>query len=329
MSNPTSNGFQSFVNAKLPAGVAGDFAGANIRASLVGASTGESGIWRFVAPAAGCLIGAFAWADPATGLAGNYYKPNSLLGFVHRENNALITPFLGISSQSVVPGNMVNAYSQGDFWGLFAAGATVGQKVYCDPVTGALTANATGNSVTVTISSTGLAITSSVMTTTDADVTGTIAVGQIVVAAGVPEGTYIASSAGTGSGTHLWNLANVNGTTIANVTGETGTLYGVQETPFYVNSTVTADASVTASIAAPVAPAAASVMTVTAVGSGSLAAGQFLNATGIGPNVQIISQLTGTAGSTGTYLVSANSVVSSTTITATQGKLGIISSWTT
>jgi hypothetical protein len=75
---------------------------------------------------------------------------------------------------------------------------------------------------------------------------------------------------------------------------------------------------------------------VTAIASGVLAPGQFISATGGGAlagsaNVQILEQLTGTAGSTGTYLTSNTSatVTSTNTFVGIQGKLGRISSWTT
>ena len=95
-------------------------------------------------------------------------------------------------------------------------------------------------------------------------------------------------------------------------------------------SVVTADCSFTASLAAPVAPSDFSVLTVTAIGSGALQPGQWLSATGLAAslNVQILQQLTGTTGSTGTYLTSNGPVIASTaTFVATQGKLGKISSW--
>lgn len=70
-----------------------------------------------------------------------------------------------------------------------------------------------------------------------------------------------------------------------------------------------AGASVTASIAG-------SVMTVTAVGSGTLYAGMCLDGTGVRRGTIIMSQLTGTTGGVGTYQVSTSLTVASTTITA-------------
>lgn len=327
MAPGTGTGFQSFVNNELPPGVAGDFAGANIKANVVASP------WGFVASPGGVTIGVGCWANPATGIASNYYQPNSFPGFVHREGQAIITTFLGVASMQIQAGDAVVPMDQGDFLGIFASGATAGQKVYFNPVTGALSAAATGGSVSASGSAAD-SITAGVLTTTDANITGVVAVGQIVTGVGVPPGTYIASAAGTGSGTHLWNLANVDGTPIPNVGGEAMNFYGIQETQYYVASPVTVDALFTGSLAAPVAPSPYGILTVSAIASGVLAAGQFLSATGGGglpaaDNIQILQQLTGAAGSTGTYLTNNTGIVvtSTNTFVATQGKLGKISSW--
>lgn len=71
----------------------------------------------------------------------------------------------------------------------------------------------------------------------------------------------------------------------------------------------TTSASVTASISG-------TVMTVTAVGSGTLAVGQGLWATGISGGQTIVNQLTGAAGGIGTYTVSISQTLGSTTIKA-------------
>jgi hypothetical protein len=330
MAPGSGTGFQSFVNNELPPGVAGDFAGANIRANVLASA------WGFVAGPSGVLVGLGAWANPATGLVTNYFQPNSFPGFVHREGQALITQYLGVASMLIQPADAVTLFDQGDFWGIFSAGAPAGLKVYFDPVTGGLTADVTGNTVTAS-ASTGSTISSNVLTTTDADVTGTIAAGQIVTGAGIPPGTYILSANSTGSGTHLWNLANVDGTAIPNIgSAEATNFYGVQESNWSVASPVQADCAITsATLALPAAGAAFGVLTVSTIGSGSLAPGQFLSSTGSVPvpasaNLQIIQQLTGTAGGTGTYLTNNTDfhVSSGQAFVATQGKLGKITSWT-
>ena len=326
---PNQPGVQTFVNNELPIGVAGDFAGANIRASVNAPPFG------FVAPGAGCTVGVFGWGDPATGLAGNYYKPNSALGFVHRENQALITSFLGISTVLIPAGLRVTLMNQGDYFGIFAAGATVGQKVYADPLTGALTANATGNGVTANSTASSLATTG--ILTVGATLTGTIAVGQVVTGAGIPEGSYVSAQlTGSAGSTGTYQLTNVNGTAFPVVTSETVNFQGVIETPFQVASNVKVNAVGTgSSIAAAVAPGVGGILTIGTLSSGTFVAGQFLTATGGGglaasANAQILYQLSGTTGGAGTYQTNyGGPAITSTTITGTQGQLGKISSWST
>lgn len=83
-------------------------------------------------------------------------------------------------------------------------------------------------------------------------------------------------------------------------------------------STIAAStASVTGSIAD-------NVLTVTAVGSGSLVVGGTLSGTGVVTGTMITGQLTGTAGGIGTYTVSPrNQTVASTTISETYGTMTI------
>lgn len=324
MAGPGSgDGFQTFVNKELPPGIPGDWAGANIRANF------PAGPFELVASPGGVTVGAMCWANPNTGLATSYFVPGCAAAFVHREAQGIITQFLGIATMEIVEGDAVTPQVQGDWWGLFAGGATAGQKVYANPVTGALSAAATGNSVSGAITSASL---SSAGVLTVATITGTpLAVGQVIVGTGVPNGSYIASL-GTGTGgTGTYNLANVDGTAFSTVSAEAMTYYGAQETQFYVAQPVTADCSFTASLAEPAAGTAFGVLTVTAIASGALTPGQWISATGLpgSANVQILEQTSGTTGGTGTYLTTnvGYTISSTNTFDATQGKMGKISSW--
>ena len=62
---------------------------------------------------------------------------------------------------------------------------------------------------------------------------------------------------------------------------------------------------------------ASTTMTVTAVTSGTIYPGMILTGTGVTAGTRIVSQSTGTAGSTGTYIVSVAQTVASTDITGT------------
>lgn len=88
-------------------------------------------------------------------------------------------------------------------------------------------------------------------------------------------------------------------------------------------------ASVTGSIAAETnqftGSIAGDVLTVTAVASGSIVPGTIITGTSIASNTQVTSQLTGTIGSTGTYLLnqSQQETVASETINGTYGLLTV------
>ncbi len=63
---------------------------------------------------------------------------------------------------------------------------------------------------------------------------------------------------------------------------------------------------------------ATTTLTVSAISSGSILPGMIITGTGVSASTYIVTQLTGTAGSTGTYTVSVSQTVSSTTITGTR-----------
>jgi len=66
------------------------------------------------------------------------------------------------------------------------------------------------------------------------------------------------------------------------------------------------------------------VLTITAVTSGTLAAGTFLSGTGVVAGTQISVQISGTIGGVGTYTINNTQTVTSTTITGSSSSLNII-----
>lgn len=119
---------------------------------------------------------------------------------------------------------------------------------------------------------------------------------------------------GLGSGTCCRPQFTLDTATTANIPLRAGSV-SIQNCLFLNNfadiaSVFTgATASVTASIAA-------TTMTVTAVGSGTLYPGANLMGTGVKTGTIIVSQLSGTTGGIGTYQVSLSQTVASTTVTA-------------
>ena len=90
------SGFQKQVNRQQAPAVAGDFASANPRASVL---AGEAGL---VAGASGVTVGKFAWVASDGVTTYNYgTNPNAPNGFVHREQQGLITTWLAESTMTV------------------------------------------------------------------------------------------------------------------------------------------------------------------------------------------------------------------------------------
>ena len=134
-------GFQSTVNLQQAPAVAGDFASANPRASYPG---GEG---KFVAGAAGVTVGRFAWiqADGKTVLNTGTGAPD---GFIHREQQALITAYLGEASNLVPQGFPVTIMRTGDYYVTSTvAAATRGQKAFAKLADGTMQPGDAGDTI--------------------------------------------------------------------------------------------------------------------------------------------------------------------------------------
>lgn len=217
-------GFQTQVNNNPAPAVEGDFASATAYRHTVLADEAA-----FVADEAGVAVGTMAFANSTTGLASNTWNGGPFIGFVQRDQPVVITEWLASASLVVQSGLEVTLFDRGDFWARFAAGATVGQKVYANLTTGALTAAATGSptagaSVTASIAGTTMTVT--------AVGSGTLAVGQVLSGANVTDDTYI-TALGTGTGgTGTYTVSTSQTAASATVTSVANV-----ETDFYVAST--------------------------------------------------------------------------------------------
>lgn len=121
-----------------------------------------------------------------------------------------------------------------------------------------------------------------------------------------------------------------SGTTEAQVGQKAYANFGSGTVSFAATGTPTAAASATGSTITPenfsvTGSIAEDILTVTAVGSGTVYPGSTISGTGITTGTKIASQLTGTTGGVGTYLltVSQQQAVASTTISGTYGLLTI------
>lgn len=276
-------GFQKQVNANQAPAVAGDFASANPRATVLAGAGG------LVAGAGGVTVGKFAWVDDDGITVFNHgtatRKPD---GFVHREQQALISVYLAESSNVIPAGLPVVLHNEGDFWATVtgATAATANASVFADYDTGDITIGAAspGASVTGSIGATFTATgtgTSLVVTS----VTGLISIGDKIAGTGVTAGTTI--------------VTQVSGTT-----GGAGT---------YTTSAATTASAATVT-------AFGIVMRVTAVGSGVLHVGDAVSGTGV-PSGAVIATIVSGSGGVGDYTLdtSATAYAASTTITAVAG----------
>jgi len=274
--------FQRVVqNTQAPA-VAGDFASTNPFASVL------AGPGALVAPASGLIVGNFAWVGPA-GQVSQSFVAGWQIGFLGRNEQALITQFLGESTLVVPPGFPVTLFNGGDFWAKFAAGATVGQNVYADPNDGAPLAGATAPSLGAGTATAGFSGTATLNGTTTLNVTvvthGVISPGDVVADSttpgNIPAGTTIVSQ--------LTGIAGGVGTYQMSAVGVAA-----------VGDTVTTTSSV---------------MLVTAVASGSFNLGDVFSGTNVSAGTSIIGQATpfsGVGTITGTTTLTVTSVTPGT-----------------
>jgi hypothetical protein len=232
-----SGGFQQQVYNQPIMAVAGDFASVNPYYSF------DAGPGGLVAGPDGVSIGRFAWVtaplDPnGTGQVVNNSGIGPVDGFVHRAQQGLITTYLANAGILIPEGFQMGLVIGGDFWCINdGAGAALnGMKAFAK-----------------------------------------LADGKAQFAAA---GTVIGGASATGS-----DVAAGTFSTTASISDD--------------------------------------VMTVTAVGSGTVYPGGTISGTGVVTGTKVVRQLTGIAGSTGTYLVSIPQSVSSTTIAGTYGILTI------
>lgn len=101
-------GFQKSVNQYLPPACEGDFASSNPRASVLASEN------QLTAGAAGVTVGRFAWASAAGVVLNSGSGAPS--GFVHREQQGLITTWLAEQTMLVPQGLPVVLHNEGDFW---------------------------------------------------------------------------------------------------------------------------------------------------------------------------------------------------------------------
>jgi hypothetical protein len=133
--------FQTQVFYQPAPAVEGDFADHNPRTSV---NAGPGGL---VAGVPGVMVGRFAWFDPDSPLDPNdapkvciswTEEPQPVVGFVHREQQGLITHYLGGAGMWIPEGFMVTLHQTGGFFVRNAGEerATLGQRVFASMADG-------------------------------------------------------------------------------------------------------------------------------------------------------------------------------------------------
>lgn len=224
----TQNGFQVAVNLQNPPAIAGDFASANPRRSLPAPPGG------FVAGVNGLVIGNFAWvqSDGLTVLNSGSGTPD---GFIHNDLEALITAYLGQYGMTIPYGFGATILASGDFYcNTFTnttqnpTQSTKGQKAFANVASGLMTPAAAGSSLSTAWAGAG-GISGNTLTVTTST-SGTLSVGSVIYT-GAAAGTII-TALGTGSGgTGTYTVNNAQ--TVAGAT-TMAAISGWIETPFFV-----------------------------------------------------------------------------------------------
>jgi hypothetical protein len=277
----------------MPAPAAeGDFASANPRWTV------DAGPGGLVAGSSGVIVGRFAWAtsqvvdfDNAPAIV-NSFGTGAPTGFVHREQQALLTTYLDMSSMTIPKGFGVTLFSAGDFWvkNNGSTQALVGQKAYADNTDGSVSFAATGSPGTASVTGS--------ITAQTASVTGSIA-GNVLTVSAVGSGTLYPGSvlSGTGGG------GVASGTKI--VTQLSGTTGGVGTYSLNIPEQTVASTTITS---------AYGLLTVSAVSSGTVDLGGLVAGTGATTGTTVSALGTGT-GNTGTYVVTPSQAMSSSALT--------------
>lgn len=304
-----NQGFQTQAYNSPAAAVAGNRASSNPIASF---SAGPGGL---VAGVGGVTVGRFAWVYPPDDPNGGYQiaLPTSLApggsptmvpaGLVPNDVQAQNSTFLSNAGMTILQGYQMYLVTQGDWW-VVNDGTVVPipnySKAFADVATGKVKfanpgaifggASATGSSIAANTSTVSISMTGSIaddILTVTAVSTGILYPGVTLTGpTGVATGTMITSQltpllAGETTGGVGRYLISIGQQTVAS-----GTVVGTY-----------------------------GVLTI-GTATGTFVVGDVLTGTGVVAGTQITANLTGSGGSSGTMIVSNNTVVSSTTITA-------------
>jgi hypothetical protein len=285
-----SGGFQQQVYSQPAPAVAGDFASMNPYYTF---NAGPGGLYA----GDSLYVGRFAWVtaplDPnGTGQLANSYGNGAPAGVVHRELQATIVDYLAFAGMKILPGQYCTIMTAGDLWVVNdgAAIATRGMKAY------AIHANGKAKFAAAGTVAGGASATGSDIAAGSGTFTGSIN-GDVLTVTVATNPTYPGA---TLSGTGIVGSPKV-------VRQLTGTTNGV--------GTYLIDVLQPAAVASTTITATHGVLTI-GTATGTFEVGDVLTGSGVVAGTTITANLTGSGGSAGTMVVNNNTVVASTTITA-------------
>jgi hypothetical protein len=277
-----TGGWQTGVNTVPAPGVEGDFCDSNPRYTV------DAGPGGLVCGDFGVTVGRFAWlsyesidADNAPALVNNFGS-GSPAGFVHREQQGLITLYLGDATLVVPKGFPITLFAGGGFFvknnGLTQA--LYGMKAYADLATGKVSfapPNSPGS----------------------ASVTGAISAGAATVNGSIQNNTLTVNNAAAGtvlSGALLFGTVGASGVTA-------GTTVVSQLSGASIGGTGTYAVTNPEQLVGPGSLSLSwGVLNVTNVASGSIEVGASVSGSGVTAGSAITALGTGTGG-LGTYIV--------------------------
>jgi len=298
------NIFPNVVNTVQAPAVAGDFCSSDPRGTV------DFGPGGAVAGPNGLTIGLFAWAD-ANNLTVSNAGAGLPTGFVHREQQALITTFLADSGMVIPAGLHCALTNWGDVWvkNAGATAAAINQKAYVNNATGAISFAATGSPTQggTSTASTIAVNTSSTATIALNSVTGSIS-GAVLTVTAVGSGALFPGQtlSGGSSGTGYVDPAT---TIVAQLTGTTG-------------STGTYSLSVAGAVTSTTITGSGGMFTVSGVVVGIFVPGQTLSGGSIAAGTTILRNISGTGGA-GTYAVNIAQTIGATATTGSGSLLTI------
>lgn len=289
-----SGGFQTVVTTQPAPAVAGDFASANPRASVL---AGPGGL---VAGPLGATIGLFGWlaynqldADGAPAQVNNF-GAGPVGGFVHREQQGLITTYLSDAGMVIPAGFNMAMMASGDYWVVNngTGEAEVGQKAFAALASGKASFSAAGT-IPGGASATGSSIAAGTFS-----VTGSVT-GDVMTVTAVGSGTVVIGGSVSGTGIPTAPAPQV----VSQLTGTTG---GVGTYLLSVGEITAASETISGTYG---------ILTI-GTATGTFVVGDILTGSGVVAGTAITANLTGSGGTGGTMVANNNTVVNSTTITA-------------